>query len=610
MAYRIKQIVPSGLESGGGYNYVAAQVDAAADFAAMTAFQDGSVGFIRGDPDTLYVKQAGAWAKMGKSPLPSGHRLELDGIDPYTLLMANKLFPRRAELEAVDAAVDAAALDIIALEANVAQLSSNAAAIHQYIIRWDKSSSQCTRMGDAAAITTAITNFRHSGSINASYSNPFDSLYPWKYRKLCKVNRAAYAALTPGSPITDAVTKWEGEPGYALDGSGDFDVVYTPEFWGRVWEDATYVYAGVADGAIPGWQHFEATIGGRYFGSLDGSNKMTSLAGTIPWHGPTMAALHANAEAQELTIDDIFTWCADTLLLCVEFATLNSQAAIGKGCSELFLQTLKVGEAAAAGATMLKLPNALVSACVAGAVLDLGTTDGAVDLGWTRFVSSADLEAEDPLLATHKAVTVTAIPQGVTADTYCALHGCYNAPDAMIGNAAITGYVRNYTKVRLEMGPRAGAYGSTITNIYIVGGGYQVWAATALLGPFGTPGDITFTAVITDSRGRSATRQVSITVLDYTSPTFSTAIAFRCNAAGAANSAGAYILLKATPVVYGLGGQNTSVFDGRIYMSGGTPGAFTAMSSNVNKILGGALLYTKSYIAEIRMGNSWSSRQM
>lgn len=168
-------------------------------------------------------------------------------------------------------------------------------------------------------------------------------------------------------------------------------------------------------------------------------------------------------------------------------------------------------------------------------------------------------------------------------------------------NAAITGYVRNYTKVSLAMGAVAGAYGSTISNLYIVGGGAQVWATSALLGPFGAPGVITFTAVVVDSRGRSVSRQVSITVLDYASPAFSAASAYRCNAAGDADSAGAYIKLKATPVVYSLNGQNSSVFDGRIYMSGGTPGAFTVMTSNVDWLTGGALLYTKSYIAEIRI---------
>ena len=312
--------------------------------------------------------------------------------------------------------------------------------VKQYIIRWDKVNSQCTRMGDAASITTTITDFCHRGEVNASYDNPFDSLYPWKYRKLCKVDRAAYALLAPGSPITDAVTMWEGEPGFALDGTGDFDGVYTPEFWGRIWEDATYVYAGVADGPIPGWQHFEATIGGRYFGSLDGNGKITSIAGSLPLRNTRMDTMHTNVKSQGMTLDDIFTWCADSLLMAVEYATLNSQTAIGSGCDGLYRQSAEnVGEAASVGATVLKLPNAFVSACVPGALIGLGTTNGGEETGVTRFISSADLNSEDPLFATYKAVTVPALTVNVTTDTYVSIHGCYNAPDAAIGS--MSGYL-------------------------------------------------------------------------------------------------------------------------------------------------------------------------
>ena len=312
--------------------------------------------------------------------------------------------------------------------------------IKQYIIRWDKINSQCVRMGDAATITTDITNFAHRGAINPSYSNPFDNLYPWRDRKLCKVDRAIYQTLTPESSILDCVTMWEGEPGFALDGTGDFDGVYTPEFWGRIWEDATYVYAGVADGAIPGWQHFEATIGGRYFGSMDGASKITSIAGSLPLRNTRMDTMHTNVTSQGLTLDDIFTWCADSLLLAVEFATLNSQTAIGLGCDGLYRQSAeKVGKAASIGDTLLKLPNAFVSACVAGALIGLGTSDGGEQTGVTRFISSANLDGADPLFATHKGVTVPALTVNVTTGIFICLHGCYNAPDAVIGS--MSGYL-------------------------------------------------------------------------------------------------------------------------------------------------------------------------
>lgn len=362
--------------------------------------------------------------------------------------------------------------------------------VKQYIIRWDKVNSQCTRMGDASAITTTITNFCHRGSVNASYSNPFDSLYPWKYRKLCKVNRAAYAALPAGSPITDAVTMWEGEPGFALDGTGDFDGVYTPEFWGRTWQDATYVYAGVADGPIPGWQHFEATIGGRYFGSLDGSSKITSIANSLPYRNAQLSTMHTNVTAQGMTLDDIFTWSADNLLMAVEYATLNSETAIGKGVDGLYrASSEKVGEAVSIGATVLKLPNAFVSACVAGALIGLGTANDGEQTGVTRFISSADLNGADPLFATHKAVTVPALTVNVTTDTFICIHGQTNLPDAAIGSMSgyigVNGKCNTYYRGRVSHGNFLryclGAYRQTGTGeIWVANSRNEAAAADAL----------------------------------------------------------------------------------------------------------------------------------
>ena len=296
------------------------------------------------------------------------------------------------------------------------------------------------RLGDAASITLTTDNFKHNGSVNASYDNPFDNLYPWKYRKLCKVNRAAYAALGVGAKITDCITSWEGDPGWALDGTGDFDAVYTPEFWGREWEDGGYVYRGVADGPILGWEHFPETIGGRYFGSKDASNKMTSIANGLPWRTDSMATLKASAVSQGMTVDDLWTYSADSLLMMVEFATMNSQSAVGSGCDSLYRKSAeKVGADAAIGATLIKLSNAFVAACVAGAIIGLGTADGGEQTGVTRFISSADLDAGDALFATHKGVTVPALTVNITTNTFVSIHGCYNAPDAAIGSKS--GYI-------------------------------------------------------------------------------------------------------------------------------------------------------------------------
>ena len=355
------------------------------------------------------------------------------------------------------------------------------AGVKQYIIKWDKVNSQCTRMGDASAITTTTTNFKHSGSINGSYSNPFDDIYPWKYRKLVKVNRAAYAALTAGTPITNAITKWEGEPGFTLDGTGDFDGVYTPAFWARQWEDETYVYVGVADGPVPGWQFFEATIGGRYFGSMDGSSKITSIANSIPLRNTRLDTMHTNVNSQKLTLDDIYTWCADSILLCVEYATLNTQTAVGNGCDGLYRQdeSEKVGENASIGSTLVKLPNAFVAACVPGAVIGFGTSLGGEQTGVSRFISSADLDSEDPLFSTHKGVTIPALTFNVTTSTLVCVHGCFNAPDIGIGSKS--GYLGTVSKCNAYYRGRVahGNYWRYILGAYRQTGTGAIWIASS-----------------------------------------------------------------------------------------------------------------------------------
>jgi len=415
--------------------------------------------------DTSHWQQIAEKGDQGNQGIQSINRTSGDGTpgstDTYTILYNDGT---SSETFTVYNGADAPALS----------------GVKQYIIRWDKVNSACTRMGDAAAITTTITNFCHRGEVNASYSNPFDNLYPWKYRKLCKVNRAAYALLDSGSPITDAVTMWEGEPGFALDGTGDFDGVYTPEFWGRIWEDATYVYAGVADGPIPGWQHFEATIGGRYFGSMDGASKITSIAGSLPLRNTRMDTMHTNVTSQGMTLDDIFTWCADSLLMAVEYATLNSQTAIGSGCDGLYRQSAeKVGEAASIGDTLLKLPNDFVSACVAGALIGLGTSDGGEQTGVTRFISSADLDGEDPLFDTHKGVTVPALTVNVTTDTFVCIRGCYNAPDAAIGS--MSGYLGTNGKCNAYYRGRVAHanFWRYVLGVYRETGTDRIWVANS-----------------------------------------------------------------------------------------------------------------------------------
>lgn len=169
-------------------------------------------------------------------------------------------------------------------------------------------------------------------------------------------------------------------------------------------------------------------------------------------------------------------------------------------------------------------------------------------------------------------------------------------------DSSITKYVQGYSKVALVINGASGAQGSTITAYSITGTDTNANAASVTSGPFNTSGSLTFTGKITDSRGRTATKTVTITVQPYSMPSLSGAVAYRCLSNGTKNNSGTYVLMKATSVFSSIDGQNTGTLQGRVYMKGATPGAWQAMTSGSNLITGGgSILITKTYIAEIRI---------
>ena len=103
-------------------------------------------------------------------------------------------------------------------------------------------------------------------------------------------------------------------------------------------------------------------------------------------------------------------------------------------------------------------------------------------------------------------------------------------------------YVQSKSKATLTINGAAGAYGSTISSYSITGGGYSSTASSFTTGFLNTSGTITFTASVTDSRGRvSANATVTISVVAYSAPSFSKYIYQRCNSAGTASDSGTYV---------------------------------------------------------------------
>ena len=103
-------------------------------------------------------------------------------------------------------------------------------------------------------------------------------------------------------------------------------------------------------------------------------------------------------------------------------------------------------------------------------------------------------------------------------------------------------YVQTKSKVKLTINGAAGSYGSTISSYSITGGGFTSTASSFTTGFLNSSGTITFTATVTDSRGRvSAAATVSISVVAYSPPSFSSYLSQRCLSNGTVNDDGTYI---------------------------------------------------------------------
>lgn len=102
-------------------------------------------------------------------------------------------------------------------------------------------------------------------------------------------------------------------------------------------------------------------------------------------------------------------------------------------------------------------------------------------------------------------------------------------------------YVQSKSQCRLNIIGASGIYGSSITGYSISGGGFSGTSSALTTGILNSSGTITFTARITDSRGRTASKTVSIYVYPYSSPRVTSVLSQRCVSNGTLNDDGTYI---------------------------------------------------------------------
>ena len=140
-------------------------------------------------------------------------------------------------------------------------------------------------------------------------------------------------------------------------------------------------------------------------------------------------------------------------------------------------------------------------------------------------------------------------------------------------------YVKGYSKVTIAITSASGSYGSTIKSYSISGPNLSSTSSSATSGVLGSAGTNTYTCTITDSRGRTASKTVSISVVDYAKPSISVS-ASRCNSDGTVSSSGTYLRVTASYSIASVSSKN-SVSSKSVSCNGASNTSFSSGSAFV-----------------------------
>lgn len=148
-------------------------------------------------------------------------------------------------------------------------------------------------------------------------------------------------------------------------------------------------------------------------------------------------------------------------------------------------------------------------------------------------------------------------------------------------------YVKGMGKAKLTLSGASGAYGSSINSYTITGGGWTATNGALTTGTLASAGNITFTATVTDSRGRKASTTRAITVIDYTKPGVAVYDVYRCDADGNRKKAGTYFAVEINASYSAITGNTLSITARYKKQSESSYGTAANVTNNGKTVIGG-----------------------
>ena len=148
-------------------------------------------------------------------------------------------------------------------------------------------------------------------------------------------------------------------------------------------------------------------------------------------------------------------------------------------------------------------------------------------------------------------------------------------------------YVKGMGKAKLTLSGASGAYGSSITSYTITGGGWTATNGALTTGTLASAGNITFTATVTDSRGRKASTTRTISVIDYVKPGVAVCDVYRCDSSGNRKKAGTYFAVEINASYSAITGNTLSITARYKKQSESDYGTAANVTNNGKTVLGG-----------------------
>lgn len=121
------------------------------------------------------------------------------------------------------------------------------------------------------------------------------------------------------------------------------------------------------------------------------------------------------------------------------------------------------------------------------------------------------------------------------------------------------GYVQGKSKVKVTINA-SGSYSSTIKSYKTTIDGKAYTGITFTAGVINKSGSVTITTVVTDSRGRTGTKSVNISLIAYTQPAITKFFAYRSDDSGAQVYEGCCVTVQIAFSISQVGGKNSNSF--------------------------------------------------